>query len=78
MVEVIQSGVETRVVDEVQRIDWLQEAVVLVLVQLLDHGFGGVEDDALLELVIPVHLHLHDEVATARFVATHIDDAVLL
>ena len=78
VVELVWAGLEAHVVDEVQRIDGLQQRVVLAGAQLLHHGLRGVEDDALLELVVPVHLHLHDEVAAAGLAAAHVDDAVLL
>ena len=38
-----------RLVDEVERIDGLQQFVLALLVQLSYEGFGGVEEDALLD-----------------------------
>ena len=76
VVELVGAGIEAHVVDEVQRIYRLQELVVLLLAQLFHHGLRGIEDDALLELVVPVHLHLDDEVAPAGLTAAHVNDAV--
>ena len=78
VVELLGAGIETYVVDEVERIHWLQQRVVLALVKLLDNGLGGIQNDTTLELVVPIHLHLHDEMAATRLAAAHIDDAVLL
>ena len=64
-------------VDEVQRIDGLKEMVFLTSGQLSDIRLRGVEEDALLEGRRPVHLHLDDELATARLLAPDVDGGVL-
>ena len=50
VVELVGASIEAHVVDEVQRVDRLQQTVVLAPLQLLDYCLRGVEDDTLLEL----------------------------
>ena len=77
VVELVGTGVKAYVIDEVQCVDRLQQAVVLATLQMLDHCLRGIEYDSLLELVVPIHLHLHDEMATARLLAAHVHNTIL-
>ena len=78
MVKLVGTCVEAAIVDEVKRIDRLQQRVVFALIKLFHDGFRGIEDDALLELVVPVHLHFNNEMATASLAAPDIYHAILL
>ena len=64
-------------VDEVERVDGLEQIALLRLVKLPDVRLGRIEEDALAEIRRPVHLHLDDELAPARLLAADIHDRVL-
>ena len=51
--------------------------ILLALLQLSHVGFGGVEEDALLECRCPFHLHFNDKLPSVGGLAPHIHDAVL-
>ena len=63
-------------VDEVEGIDGLQQLVLLPILELSDVCLGGVEEDALEEVGVPVELHLDEEGCAGGVGAVHIDDAV--
>jgi len=75
-VVVLGSG-ECVIVHDAERVNGLQTAVAVTLVGLLDVGFRGVEQHTLLELVGPVHLHFHNELAALVVLAPNIDYGVL-
>lgn len=52
-----------------QGVDGLEAGVVLPAAQLLDLGVAGGENDALLEIAAPEHLHLHHEDAAPGVLA---------
>ena len=64
-------------IDEVKRIDGLQEFVVITFLRLCHVGLGGIEQHALLERVRPSHLHLDDEFTLLVVLAAHIYNTVL-
>ena len=66
------------VVHEVEGVHWTQLAVVLVPHGLRDIQLRGVEENALLERVAPLHLHLHTELPASDILAQHVDDGVLV
>ncbi len=74
---VVLGAAEGVVVHNAERVDRLQTAVAVALVRLLDVGFRRVEQHTLLELVGPVHLHLHNELAALVVFAPHVDYGVL-
>ena len=78
VVELVGTAHEAHVVHQTEAVDRLDEAVVLAAVELLHHCLGGVEDHALLEVGVPVELHLDDELPPLLVVAAHIYDAVFL
>ena len=63
-------------VDEIERIDRLEQVVLLRLVKLPDVCLGRIEEDSLAEVRRPVHLHLDNELASASLLATDIDNRV--
>ena len=65
------------VVDQAQRVHWLEIAVVTSFIELAHIGFRGVEKYALHKRIGPVHLHLHEELSSMCVLAAHIDDCVL-
>ena len=77
MVEVVGVGLEALIVQEVERIDGLDLGEYLRRAHLFHDGFRGVHDDAFLELLVPVHLHFHDEVAVSGIGTAHVNHAVL-
>ena len=65
------------VVDQAQRVHWLEIAVVAGLIELAHISFRGVEKYALHKRVGPVHLHLHEKLSSMCVLAAHVDDSVL-
>ena len=65
------------VVHQIQRIDRLEQLIVISPWQLPDIGLRRIEQNPLLEVWEPLHLHFYDELATASLLATHIDNRVL-
>ena len=75
VVKLVFVGLED-IVDQIQRVNRLQVAEPVTLVELVDVCLGGVEHHALLELGGPLHLHLDDELASVTFAALDVNDAV--
>ena len=65
-------------VQEVQRIDRLQVAVVAANGKLSGVRLGGVEKRALVVVGRPDHLHFHDELPVVLVFAADIHDGVLV
>ena len=78
VVELIRTTLEAYVIHKVQAIHRLDQVVVLTLIQLPDHRLRGVQKHPLLEELVPVELHLNNELAPFFVNATHIDHTVLL
>ena len=65
------------IVDDVERIDRLQESVVLTAVHLPYVRLGRIEHHSLHEFPRPYHLHLDNKLPSPVVPASYIDDAVL-
>ena len=76
MVVIIQLGLEN-LIQQIQGIDRLQKLIIFSLIQLTHIRLGSVEQDTVLELFRPDHLHLHDKLPTLVIPATHVHDTVL-
>ena len=76
MVVIIQLGLEN-LIQQIQGIDRLQKLIIFSLIQLTHIRLGSVEQDTVLELFRPDHLHLHDKLPSELVMATDIHDAVL-
>ena len=76
MVVIIQLGLEN-LIQQIQGVDRLQKLIIFSLIQLTHIRLGSVEQDTVLELFRPDHLHLHDKLPSELVMATDIHDAVL-
>ena len=75
--ELIGVVIHEHLVDKIERVHWLQQLVLALLVELPHECLGGVEQHALLECLRPQHLHLHDELPSFLIAAPHVHYAVL-
>ena len=78
VVELVGTGVEAHVVHQVQTVYRVYEPVVLALFQLHDHRLARIEHHAVLETLVPFHLHLNDKLTFHLVVAAHVYHTVLL
>ena len=78
VVELVRLVVKGLVVYQAQAIDRLDERIVFPFVQLPDDSLRCVQQYAALELLVPVELHLNDELSPLLVLAAHIHDTVFL
>ena len=64
-------------INEVKRIDRLQEFIVIVLFRLRHVCLRSVKQHALLERICPSHLHFYDELTLLIVLAAHVHNTVL-
>ena len=63
-------------INQIERIDWLQKRIVFSPVQLLYICLGSIEENSLLKLRRPNHLHLNNKLTSLGILASHIHYAI--
>ena len=62
-------------INKIKGINWLQKRIIFSSVQLLHVGLGSIEENSLLKLRRPNHLHFNNKLASQGILASHIHDA---
>ncbi len=66
------------IIYKVQRIDRLQQLILLLFVKLPHISLTGIEQYPLLKFLRPNHLHLHKELPSFTIFTANINNAILL
>ena len=61
-------------INKIERINWLQKRIIFSSVQLLHIGLGSIEENSLLKLCRPNHLHLYNKLTPQGILTSHIHD----
>ena len=63
-------------INQVERINWLQKRIIFSPVQLLYICLGSIEENSLLKLRRPNHLHFYNKLTSLGILASHIHYAI--
>ena len=59
-------------INKIEGINWFQKRIIFPSVQLLHVGLGSIEENSLLKLRRPNHLHLYNKLTSLSILASHI------
>ena len=59
-------------INKIEGINWLQKRIIFSSVQLLHIGLGSIEENSLLKLRRPNHLHLNNKLTPLSILTSHI------
>ena len=64
-------------IDKIERVDWLQNLILTLLVKLTHKSLGSIKEHALLECFCPLYLHLHNKLPVLYVTTPYVHNTVL-